>query len=229
MSSLLENFCQHLTWLCFNVLLSLSVIWLVLKYKLFPASSQKAFNIWSPWILCPLIFFSWWNHPSSDFFVGDISQISDHSHSLLWTLLKAAVSFLKSDFLMGSLPACSWAARSLPYLTRKLLSAQLPTAQPSGTQICFWFSFPQFWGRKKRFSLIQNQAPVLCCLFLPSGTFKVLQELLKRERGSWMLSFGGEWNPRFFCVHETHLIPRNFSLSLSLFLPVWKPPKNCNV
>lgn len=123
----------------------------------------------------------------------------------------------------------SWAAWSLPYLTRKLLSAQLPTAQPSRTPIQFWFSFPLLWGQERereRFSLIQNQASVLCCLLLPYGTFKVLQELLKRERGSWMLSFRGEGKPSFFGVDETHLTSCNSPLSPSVFLPIWKSPKN---
>lgn len=117
--------------------------------------------------------------------------------------------FWKVIFQMGSLPACSWAAWSLPYLTRKLLSAQLPTAQPSGTQICFWFSFPQLWGERKRFSLIQNQASVLCWLLLPSGTFKVLQELLRGKEGPgcYLLEKGNQ----DFSVYMRHIWP-HFSL-----------------
>lgn len=146
---------------------------------------------------------------------------------LLWTLLKAAVPFLKGDSLMGSLPVYSWAAWSLPYLTRKfcLLSSQWlsPLAPRYGSDFLSHSSGGT--AGRERFSLIQNQTSVLCCLLLPSGTCKVLQGLPKKERRSWMLSFGGEWKPNFFCVHETHLTPSNSSLSLSVFLPKWKSSK----
>lgn len=137
---------------------------------------------------------------------------------LLWTLLKAAVPFLKGDSLMGSLPVYSWAAWSLPYLTRKfcLLSSQWlsPLAPRYGSDFLSHSSGGA--AGRERFSLIQNQTSVLCCLLLPSGTCKVLQGLPKKERRSWMLSFGGEWKPNF-SVCMRHIWPHPILLFLSLF------------
>lgn len=79
----------------------------VLKYKLFPASSQKAFNIWSLWVLCPLIFFSRWNHPSSDFLAGDISQISDHFHSSPLDTFEGSCIFFEKWFFKGGPCQCT--------------------------------------------------------------------------------------------------------------------------
>lgn len=140
-----------LTLLCFNVILSPSVIWL--------ESWNTNSSLPLPRRLLTFEVFGFYVHSFS--FPDEITPVQISLQvtfpkfliiaiPLLQTLLKAAVSFLKSDSLMGSLPVYSWAAWSLPFLTRKLLSAQLPTAQPSRTQIWFWFSFPQLWGERDR-------------------------------------------------------------------------------
>lgn len=136
---------------------------------------------------------------------------------LLWTLLKVAVSFLKSDSLMGSLPVYSWAAWSLPYLTRKfcLLSSQRlsPLAPRYGSD---FLSHNSGEGWRERFSLIQNQTSVLCCLLLPSGTCKVLQGLPKKERspGCYLLEENGN---QTFSMYMRHIWPHAILLFLSLF------------
>lgn len=139
----------------------------VLKYKLFPASSQRAFNIWSLWFLCPLLFQM--KSPQVQISLQvTFPKFLIIPIPLLQILMKVAVSFLKSDSLMGSLPVYSWAAWSLPYLTRNLLSAQLPTAQPSHTQIWFWFSFPQLSGGRERDILPHSKSRFILVLSAPT-------------------------------------------------------------